>query len=324
MDLAQLTELIKSLSPFVAVLVLIGALVYRWFEYREKRAAAQDEKEAASQEKEARDNLLEVLRLSRQNADGLDHMKGLFSTHNESANQRFQQELEIFKQILRQLISLNATATDGISPDNAKLIVQYQWNWCRSETSRIIQNSIRNNHFRGDEERVARSVYRAWHRAASDAMESVRRLKGVTYPYQAFYTHHIAMVWDIVWRWAIPVYYSSRRNSEDFDEALRDLDGLIVTLFDQVFDIHVDLVEDVDVGLLYDEGARDGRPLAVPNDMARPTQMAQQLALHSASPTDTPRSVTAGVLRDRIAKHLTERHQRPQKTKSSAEIQPVP
>lgn len=330
MDLAQLAEMLKSLSPYIATLVLIGALVYRWFDYREKKDVADGEQAAEVQRQEDHDNLLEVVRLSKETAEGQKHVQTLFAAHNDSADLRFQQEVDIFKQILRQLIALNATATDGISTDNAKLIVQYQWNWCRNETSRVIQNSIRNNHFRGEEDRVARSVFRAWHRAAADSLSSVTRLKGVTYPYQSLYTHHITMAWDRSWEWAVAVYYSAhaRRTETELEAALKDLDVMITSLFDQIFDTHVSIVEDVDIGVLYDDGSRDSRPVTVPNDITRPTEMALKLASYkprnNAGDT-TSHFLTPAALRDWMKKAIAERHAKPyQKTRSSAEIPVTP
>jgi hypothetical protein len=262
--------------------------------------------------------------MARETVSGQKSVQALLVTHGEAANTRFQQELEIFKQILRQLISLNATATDGISTDNAKLIVQYQWNWCRNETSRVIQNSIRNNHFRGDEERVARSVFRAWHRAAVESLSSVMRLRGVTYPYQALYTHHITLIWELVWGWAISVYYTSSGSKSELEASLKDLDGLISSLFDHIFETHIDLVEDVDAGALYDEGSRDSRPTVVPNDITRPASMAYKLANYNPaehSGDATAYFMSPVVLRERMSQHLAERHAKPyQKIKSSSDI----
>jgi hypothetical protein len=326
MDLTQIAETLKSLSPFMAILVLVGALAFRWFEYREKKDAAQAEADASKRSQEDHDNLLELMQKVEDTAEGQKTVQGLLVTHSDSADLRFQQELDIFKQILRQLISLNATATDGISTDNAKLIVQYQWNWCRNETSRVIQNSIRNNHFRGDEERVARSVFRAWHRAAVESLSSVMRLRGVTYPYQALYTHHITLIWELVWDWAVAVYYTSRDSDAELEASLKDLDGLISSLFDQVFETHVELVEDVDAGALYDD-SRDSRPTVVPNDITRPAAMAYKLSSYKASEhagDATVHFMSPIVLRERMGQHLAERHAKPyQKIRSSAEI-PAP
>lgn len=328
MDLAQASEAVKSLSPYALTLVLLGAIIYRWFDYREKKDASDSDKAEEARKQELHDNLLAVLALCRQTAAGQNTVQTLLSEHNDSADIRFQQEVEIFKQILRQLISLNATATDGISSDNAKLIVQYQWNWCRNETSRVIQNSIRNNHFRGDEERVARSVFRAWHRVAVDSLSSVMRLRGITYPYQTLYTHHVAMAWERVWEWAVAVYYTPRKNDEDLEAALKDLDGLITSLFDQIFETHISLVEDVDAGILYEEGGKDQRPTVVPNDITRPSIMAAKLASYkpSTNPGDsTVHFMTPAALRACMAKAIAERHPKPyQKTKSSAELPPAP
>lgn len=328
MDLAQLAEVMKSLPPYLATLIFIGFLVYMWRDYREKTSAKAAEAEAERVRQEDHDNLLAVARLAQDTAQGQKTVQGMLIAHGESTDQRFQQELEIFKQILRQLISLNATATDGISTDNAKLIVQYQWNWCRNETSRVIQNSIRNNHFHGDEERVARSVFRAWHRAAVESLSSVMRLRGVTYPYQALYTHHITLIWELVWEWAITVYYTSRNNKPELEDSLKDLDGLVSSVFDQVFETHVELVEDVDAGILYDEKSRDSRPIVVPNDITRPSTMAYKLANYipkDHSGDATAHFMSPAVLREKMAQHLAERTVKPyQKTKSSPEIPAAP
>lgn len=325
MDLAQLAETLKSLSPYIATLALIGVLAFRWFDYREKRDATEAETAEEARTQAVHDNLLEVLRLTRETATGQRTVQTLLVSHGEAADSRFQQELEIFKQILRQLISLNASATDGISIDNAKLIVQYQWNWCRDETSRVIQNSIRNNHFRGEEDRVARSVFRAWHRAAVDSLASVNRLRGVTYPYQTLYTNHVTLAWELIWEWAIAVYYTSRRSDEELEAALKDLDGLITSLFDQIFDTHVQLAEDVDAGSLYDDSTRDQRPVSVPNDITRPSTMATKLATYRPSEGDaTAHFLSPAVLRERMARSLAERAAKPyQRSKSSAEIPTV-
>jgi hypothetical protein len=334
MDLNQLTEGLKSLSPFVAVLVLIGALAFRWFDYREKKLTSGEEAEKERRSQEDHDNILALCDIGRQTTSKQSDMEKLLRDHGEAADLRFQQEMEVFKQILRQLISLNASSTGGLSMDNAKLIVQYQWNWCRDETSRVIQNSIRNNHFRGDEERVARSVYRAWNHAANDSLTSVGRLRGVTYPYQGLYAHHVALIWDLVWEWAIPVYHTSRKNEEAFEDALRDLDGVIRSLFDQVFATHVMLVEDVDAGVLYDHVAGDALQvnaanLSVPNDITKPMTMAQSLATYSeaGSSISSAHLLTPATLKERMASWFKAQPgttRQYQKTRSSADLMPPP
>jgi len=180
----------------------------------------------------------------------VDVLHTALSEHVVNEDTSRDQQTAVLREIHKQLVSLNAGMNGTmINQDNAKLIIGYQWNWCRDETVRVVVRSIKDNHFKGNETVVARNVYRGWHKAAKDALASLQKLDGLKYPYNPLFVRHADYIWSCVWDWAVPLYYDKRLNT--FDARLADLADRVTGLFDLIHNTHVDVVEDVAVGALY-------------------------------------------------------------------------
>ena len=311
MDLAAILEALKGLSPLLGALALLLVGWIYWLKHSEAKEEASIEKakeEALDAKLTAIVSKSEVLSkktmalesIVKNIEGGNATMLATVVAHENKAEQRFTQQVDVLVQIHEQLVRLNAAHATVINTDNAKRIIQYQWAWCRDECSRLIVNSIRNNSFRGREDIVSRKVYDFWRKAAENSLESLLRLEGLQYPYKHLYTSHLSIAWSLIWSWAVPVYHSAHGDST-FELRLTDLENRTRTLFDQILATHYSLVEDIDHGLIYtDEKAQ--KDIAVVNDPQAARDMEHTLKTFKVGSTD--RMHPAGGLRALMAKAI--------------------
>lgn len=325
-QIVPILEALKGYSPVVILLFLVVAVIFRWFARKDKQDEEAANQHLARQIDTAVANTVALQQVVAKSVEGQKNMIGVLSSLSEANDVRFTQEVTILQQIHRSLVTLNATTASTVSPENAKIIIEQNWNWCRDETARVITGSIRNNHFKGNEERVARSVYKALLKACTDSMAAITKIEGIKYPYHHLFTHHIKLIWEVLWDWSLPVYHGP--HDTQLDASLKDLSERIVAIFDQVLILHIEIVEDIDSGLYYDE-TQSSRQTAVASDLTIPAKMAQKLVNYG---TDT--GATSGIrlrltpdyikqrmisnFQDDLAKQ--ESFKPYQRTKSSAEL----
>lgn len=239
MDIAQLAEILTNASPWAVLAITIIVVVHLTFRYLEGKRKQS-----------------EIGQLHEEMREAHKMLTGL-----TTASDLTQQETVGFlRKIAQELVNLNANQPGSrISNENAKMIIENQWAWCRDETARLLVNSILNNNFRGSETLVARKVQRAWHIAAKNSKQSLDRLSGMNYPFEPLFDQHIQIVWERSWEWAIPLYH---RDTPNLDEAVRDLQERVRGVFDDVLRAYFRHVEDIDKGALYalPETPADGSP----------------------------------------------------------------
>lgn len=259
MSIEAIGEFLSGVSPWVAGGMIIAYCFSQYLQYRKDVR----EGSAVNGYTKAVQGLTKEVSavVAQQQAMHSDLRAHVDRDHNDQlTNQTIMRELvgltreqiSTQQQLVKEIVRMNANLAGDreISSDNAKLIIEYQWSWCRDETFRIIANSLSNNHFRGHEERVARSVQRAWQRAATAARESLDRLNGLRYPYSKLFEDGLPTLWVRCWKLAIPLYH---RGKEDpvFAEELSELQTNVHDLFDQALSQYFRAAEDIDEGELY-------------------------------------------------------------------------
>lgn len=189
----------------------------------------------------------------------LSDLKAMLAAHIGTTDAIFQDfrgrsssELSLLEKIAQELVRMNAKSGEHISPENAKRIITYQWNWCKDQTAQLMVNSIENNNFYGNEAVVVRKLRRAWKQVANDSQSSIKCMSGLTYPYEPLYTTHIPLIWERVFHWAIPLYHRQGMDKKSFKDRLSDLTARIQALFDHVLYTYFRMTEDVQSGALYD------------------------------------------------------------------------
>lgn len=235
MDLARLADLLQDASPWVVLAITVIAVIYRVLSHRE-RLRGRSELQA----------LIEQLDKMSRDAAGVraicDETREMLSLQDGG------QTRSLLEKIAQELVNLNAASGVVITMENAKLIIGYQWNWCREETVRLLVNSIDNNHFIGNESITTRRIFRAWKQASQNAKASVDKFSGIRYPYKSLFDNHIQLVWETLWGWAIPLYHG---DFQERDVAIEDLRGRARLLCEDVLDGYYKAVEDIDEGTLY-------------------------------------------------------------------------
>jgi hypothetical protein len=239
MNLEQILKILDGASPWALGVLGIIVVLYLFFKHREKMA--KEGTENANRQKLTR--LEEMLSTHIGNVNGvLDNFK-----------QRSDSELTFLEKMTQELVKMGASLSgEFIGTDNAKRIITYQWSWCRDQTARLLQNSIDTNNFFGNEEVVVRRLRRAWKKVADESQESIRRIKGLKYPFTALYEIHIPMIWEKIWEWAVPIYHSMNRHGVGSRETARDLQERIVALFDHVLATYFEMTEDIQGGAYYE------------------------------------------------------------------------
>ena len=232
MDLSNFLPLLQSFSPWLAAALLALSMLLHHFRKSREQTQAQ----------QALDACLEVRSMLTLH----DSQATLKTENHDKACAR---QTSILEKIAQELVNLNAAQPGRVvSNENAKLIIRYQWNWCRDETARLIANSVVNNHFSGNEALVSRRLLKAWKQAAKESSDSVDRIEGMRYPHKPLFERHIVPLWKLIWEWALPLYH---RDCQNLSLAVEDLQDRVRTLFDDAIRLYFIEVEDIDHGALY-------------------------------------------------------------------------
>ncbi len=316
---------IANLSPYVAtvagtVVTILGILWYRnkRYESREK-TAAQSQLDAIQEGTVGTGTRIAQVDTKIINVENkVEALHSTLSHHVKNEDYARDEQTVVLREIHKQLVGLNAGLTGSvINQENAKLIISYQWNWCRDETIRVALRSIKDNHFRGNEAVVARNVYRGWNKASKDALDSLQKIQGIKYPYGTLFLRHIDFIGANIWNWCVPLYYEKRAGN--FDDKLTDLASRITALFDLVHSIHIDVAEDVAFGALY----REEHPVKaeVIFDEATATRMGERLRNY-ASDEDSSlvRVHTPESVRVVVKANIDDMYKR----RSAGEVTPLP
>jgi len=254
--LEDIGDFLSKLSPWVAGGVLIAWGFGKFLDYRSKIQEGSDAlaytKAVAALTKELQDVSMQQIEMRHEfmehvHADHADQQTSHAALHK--LVKLAEDQVAMQNRLVNEIIQLNAG--DGvISTENAKLLIAQQWAWCRNETHRIIINSVNNNHFAGNEERVARIISRAWHKAAMNAQESLDAYEGLKYPYLGLFKKLLPEIWRRAWKLAIPLYHRDHATLE-FKEDRVDLEAEVHRLFEEAEKAHFAGVEDIETGELY-------------------------------------------------------------------------
>ncbi len=263
MGLEDIGDFLNKLSPWVAGGMLIAWCFGKFLDYRSKIQEGSDAlaytKAVAALTKELQDVSTQQIEMRHEltkhvQADHKDQQTSHAALHK--LVKLAEDQVVVQSRLVNEIIQLNAG--DGIlSTENAKLLISQQWAWCRNETYRITINSINNNHFAGNEDRVARIIFRAWQKAAMNVKKSLDAYKGLRYPYVGLFEKLLPIIWQRSWKLALPLYHRDHTSAE-FKEDSLDLESGIHRLFDAALSGHFDGVEDIETGELYTE--RPGEP----------------------------------------------------------------
>lgn len=228
---ASFWQIFENASPYVVFTFAVLTLIYMYFKHREKM------KKGCIESK-------------------IDKIEDMLTNHISLANEGFdrtKQEIILLEKMTHELVRLGAFLSgEYISTDNAKRIITYQWNWCRDQTSRVVQNSLEHNHFMSHEDLVVRRIRRAWRKISAESRESIKRFTGIRYPYESLYDVHLPMIWERVWEWAVPIYHRMNPRGPGSVEQYQDLQDRIATIFGSVLETYFDMVEDVNAGQFYE------------------------------------------------------------------------
>lgn len=249
--LSSLLSGLKDLSPIIAGLLIIGLIIDRVLKF-----LAQGRRDTTLQDMTAK--LAELSAhtdsLSASQSRFRDQLAAQEKTRMEHAHTQemlFREMLRTMDRAVKELISLKALqGSQTMAMEESKLLIAYQWSWCRDEVVRIIINSISNNHFKGNEERVARSVHRAWLGAASNARESISRFPSLKYPYEQLFEVVLQLLLDRVWKEAVPIYHADRSMTQ-YVSKIELLREEVKAWFDEGLEAYFEQMEDVDSGALY-------------------------------------------------------------------------
>ncbi len=242
--LSDIIAAFKDASPWVVLGLVILGIAYLYFDYRKTKL---EHRRALAAQSEFAQVLAAVDGFKTQLRDHTTEdqrmIQGLHATNMSIA--------QGMKQIVGQLISLNAaTAGKTMSPSNSRTVIQYQWNWCRDETIKILMTSIERNHIEGREQAVAIQVFRAWKRAAGETKASIERVEGLAYdPHMLLNSTTLNKIWNMVWAKALPIYFKDFPiGSGSIDDHKTELIESIKNLFDQAFEEFVACLYEADHG----------------------------------------------------------------------------
>lgn len=228
MDLQTILGWLKDASPWAVLGGTILAALWIILTHREKiREQSFDEQQAKAVEG------LKAAVISQGNV-----LTGMVATQTQLLQEQGKLTVSI-EQLCQQLVTLNAMR-DGqfVGVENTRMIILYQWNWCRDETWRILQMSIDRNHIAGRETVVAGQVARAWRKAAQEARTSLDQLKGMSADYTGLFSSKtLTTIWDVIWRRALPIYFKDFPPGSGTEEDHRsELQELVKSLFDNAYD----------------------------------------------------------------------------------------
>jgi len=219
-DFSSLLSLEKA-SPLALAILVIAWLVHRVLGFIESRNTSRADQEAANRQTAHEKMSVEISKT--------------LAAHVAQEDERMQRSIEILSQMESHLLVISSSQTGMMPKRTQRLIVTYQWKWCRDEVIRIALNSIRRNGIKNAEEAIVTRLLSAWRGAAKDAKESLSRLEGVTISYDSLFDSLLSLATNI-WDWMLPLYSMKGAemdtNIEGFALKVRDL-------FDQVLDSHM-------------------------------------------------------------------------------------
>jgi len=300
MDFVEVLAALKDASPWLVLACAgLGAL-YMVLQHRRKMRER-------SPVDEVRDIAVAI-------HDQCEESAEMLATHIASSAESEKvadQQTSLLSKIAHELMSMNASVAGRVvNMDNAKAIIAAQWNTCRNETIRLIVNSLRNNHFTGNEKLVTRKVYRAWRQASKSARSVIDILTGFEYPYRELFDKQIMTAWECIWGWALPIYYDSVSSRED---AISDLEGRARMLFDDILTNYSTFIEDIDEGAIYaphEESSSDIRQrsepmIVVDGDLAEFSQ-AMIVSMEDWEPGKSSGGYDASQIRDAVERQYKE------------------
>lgn len=221
MDFSSLLSLDKA-SPLALVVLVTAWLVHRVFMFLEARFSKKEEAQEVARQ------------VSHEKV--CNEISKVLSSHCTQEDERTKQMIGVLSQMEQHLVLLSSSQTGVMSKRTQRLIVQYQWNWCRDEVIRIAVNSVRRNGIKNAEEAVVTRLVSAWRGAAKDAKESLGRLESITITYEPLFDGLLLSIIPSVWEWMLPLY--GMRGAE-LDMNLESLTLKIRELFEQALDGHV-------------------------------------------------------------------------------------
>jgi hypothetical protein len=199
MELVQLFEHLKGASP-----ILILAIATVWIVNRVLAFLADKSKSTFESSVTA----------------GLAGLTKALDGHIQEEMSRTVTMIETLKSIEGQLVMANNTGK--LSRRNQRLMLEYQWAWCRDSTADIICESVRRNNIAGNEALVTRRVNAAFRKARDEALDSLEKLEGLSYDYAGLFLEAVPLLWEQLMEWAVPLYHRDL-NGASLDDALADL-----------------------------------------------------------------------------------------------------
>lgn len=248
----SLLDHVKDVSPWVASIMIVAFIIDRVLKYLETRG-----KKDIGTSLEGLSVRVQTMSDSQSRFRDAINQQHLARVEEALKQQGLFQTL-IFStdRVVKELIALKAMqGAQAMSMEEAKLLIEYQWAWCRGEVIRVVLNSVENNHFRGNEDRVARSVQRAWKVGVQNAQVSLSRFSSLQYAYTPLFDVVLPVILDKIWKLAVPLYHASAM-SGDYISRMEDFQASTVEIFNNGLDEYFRGVEDVDTGPMYAEVCR--------------------------------------------------------------------
>jgi len=259
----NLLTILQTVSPWVAALMIVAYIFDRVLKYLSSRDEVTTLGKLSSAIAVVGTKVDTVTSSQSRFRDALTNIEHERNRVVGEQRQLFDRMAIATERMVKELISLKALqGTATMASEEAKLLIEYQWAWCREEITRIITSSIDNNHFRGSEERVTRIVQRAWASASASAQESISRFTSLKYPYSPLFEVILPMLLERIWKQAVPIYHADRSNRA-YAPQLEDLRDQGKELFETALSEYFRSVEDVESGPLYNSCA----PAAVNEDV---------------------------------------------------------
>lgn len=232
MTFDQILQLAKEVSPW---LVALGTVVWfgnRFLVYLTKRREPIALEQVRDELKDINDEVREMSRVDAETQ-------------------------ATWRNIEAQLVIMNAREGGGgeapakMSFHNQKRMIEYQVAWCRESSFSAMKNSILKNNIKDREDIVIQKMYRAFKSCANEAIESLKRLEGWTYDYEALFRDAIPKLWPRMLAAAIPLYHRDLTPGDTLDLALVDLAERIEIWFDEALSHAFNSAEDPETGAIY-------------------------------------------------------------------------
>jgi len=273
-EIKGILEMLKGASPWLVVTGGAVMVVWLWFKHKKDTREETEAGKLASQLRavntkteevkdmvallEPRINTIESRVLDtcdqfRQHYADTDAHNRDFTAKLTESNDRFKEMITVLKKMHQELVGLNSSQPGKvINPENARLIIQYQWNWCRDECIRLLRTSIERNGIKSREDVVALRIFKAWKVAAKRAADSLTRFQGLQYQFTSLFDTYLGAAWQQCWAMALPLYHRvGISNEEQLEGALGYLDEQARVCFERILEDYFFKAEDLDNGSVY-------------------------------------------------------------------------